>query len=57
MGDGTFQPDGEVTYAQVIVMLVNAMKMLSDSEMQAIESMSEISPEDLEDVSEISLDM
>ena len=37
-----------------IVMLVDAMKMLNDSEMQAIESMSEISADELE---EINLDM
>lgn len=32
MGDGTFVPDGEVTYAQVCVMLVNAMNYQDDAE-------------------------
>ena len=32
MGDGTFAPDAEVTYAQVIVMLVNAMNYREDAE-------------------------
>ena len=32
MGDGTFAPDAEVTYAQVIVMLVNAMNYQDDAE-------------------------
>lgn len=32
MGDGTFQPDGNVTYAQVIVMLVNALNYQQDAE-------------------------
>lgn len=32
MGDGTFAPDSEVTYAQVIVMLVNAMNYTNDAE-------------------------
>lgn len=32
MGDGTFVPDGEVTYAQVIVMIVNAMNYKADAE-------------------------
>lgn len=31
MGDGTFVPDGEVTYAQVCVMLVNAMNYQDDA--------------------------
>ncbi len=31
MGDGTFLPDGEVTYAQVVVMLVNAMNYAQDA--------------------------
>ena len=31
MGDGTFLPDGEVTYAQVIVMLVNALNYKNDA--------------------------
>ena len=31
MGDGTFQPDSEVLYAQVIVMLVNAMGYSTDA--------------------------
>ena len=32
MGDGTFVPDGDVTYAQVVVMLVNAMNYQDDAE-------------------------
>lgn len=32
MGDGTFAPDGQVTYAQVMVMLVNAMNHKDDAE-------------------------
>lgn len=32
MGDGTFVPDGDVTYAQVIVMLVNAMNYKDDAQ-------------------------
>lgn len=32
MGDGTYQPDGDVTYAQVVVMLVNAMNYAQDAE-------------------------
>ncbi|MGN0107435.1 MAG: S-layer homology domain-containing protein, partial [Hominilimicola sp.] len=31
MGDGTFVPDGDVTYAQVVVMLVNAMNYQDDA--------------------------
>ena len=31
MGDGTFAPDGEVTYAQVMVMLVNALNYKQDA--------------------------
>ncbi len=31
MGDGTFVPDGDVTYAQVIVMLVNALNYQDDA--------------------------
>ncbi len=33
MGDGTFAPDAEVTYAQVIVMLVNALNFKTEAEM------------------------
>ncbi len=33
MGDGTFAPDAQVTYAQVIVMLVNALNFKTDAEM------------------------
>lgn len=32
MGDGTFMPDGDVLYAQVIVMLVNALNYKQDAE-------------------------
>lgn len=32
MGDGTFAPDAEVTYAQVMVMLVNAMNYKEDAD-------------------------
>lgn len=32
MGDGTFVPDGEVTYAQVLVMLVNALNYNYEAE-------------------------
>lgn len=32
MGDGTFVPDGEVTYAQVLVMLVNALNYSYEAE-------------------------
>lgn len=34
MGDGTFAPDGDVTYAQVLVMLVNALNYTYEAEMQ-----------------------
>ncbi len=33
MGDGTFAPDAQVTYAQVIVMLVNALNFKNEAEM------------------------
>lgn len=32
MGDGTFVPDGDVTYAQIVVMILNAMNYQYDAE-------------------------